>query len=261
MATMMRFLLSNLIKEKQLDNMKYIKIDKDAVYEILREHFIDNSKLYFDEKNIENKVQYFYLDKEMNFICVEADDNVEVGDMEKLSNNLPITTKSVFSSNKKYKKLENLRNEKQMFQYRVSKYNPELRDENQAYAKEEWTSYSDIGKEFSDGVLSKKEYLKVEKEYIDFIYELFNEFKIEKIKILKQEPKNFLKKTSYDVDDKLLYTIIQKNIREEFWCKFKVEQFQFYMGYDFYLHIDFTNDTEKLLEQLTKRHNLFLEKV
>ena len=106
MATMMRFLLSNLIKEKQLDNMKFIKIDKDAVYEILREHFIDNLKQYFDEKNIENKVQYFYLDKEMNFICVEADDNVEVGDLEKLSNNLPITTKSVFSPNKKYKQIK-----------------------------------------------------------------------------------------------------------------------------------------------------------
>ena len=238
--------------------MKYIKIDKDAVYKILREHFIDNLKQYFDEKNIENKVQYFYLDKEMNFICVEADDNVEVGDYQ-------ITClsqqKVFFLQIKNIKKLENLIKEKQMFQYRVSKYNPELRDENQAYAKEEWTSYSDIGKEFSDGVLSEKEYLKVEKEYIDFIYELFNEFKIEKIKILKQEPKNFLKKTSYDVDDKLLYTIIQKNIREEFWCKFKVEKFEFYMGYDFYLHIDFTNDTEKLLEQLAKKHSLFLEKV
>lgn len=86
--------------------MKYIKIDKDAVYEILREHFIDNLKQYFDEKNIENKVQHFYLDKEMNFICVEADDNVEVGDLEKLSNHLPITTKSVFSSNKKYRQIK-----------------------------------------------------------------------------------------------------------------------------------------------------------
>ena len=258
MDTIMKFLLLNLIKEKQLDNMKYIKIDKDAVYKILREHFIDNLKQYFDEKNIENKVQYFYLDKEfawkqMTMLKLETWKNYQITCLSQ--------QKVFFLQIKNIKKLENLIKEKQMFQYRVSKYNPELRDENQAYAKEEWTSYSDIGKEFSDGVLSEKEYLKVEKEYIDFIYELFNEFKIEKIKILKQEPKNFLKKTSYDVDDKLLYTIIQKNIREEFWCKFKVEKFEFYMGYDFYLHIDFTNDTEKLLEQLAKKHSLFLEKV
>ncbi len=85
--------------------MKYIKIDRDAVYEILREHFIEKFKQYFDEKVIEDKVQHFYFDKNANFICVEADDNVEIGDLEILSNKLPITTKSVFSSSKKYKKI------------------------------------------------------------------------------------------------------------------------------------------------------------
>ena len=85
--------------------MKYIKIDRDAVCEILREHFIENFTQYFDEKDIENKVQHFYFDKNANFICVEAGDNVEISDLEKLSNKLPVTTKSVFSPNKKYKKI------------------------------------------------------------------------------------------------------------------------------------------------------------
>lgn len=82
--------------------MKYIKIDRDAVYEILREHFAENFKQYFDEKSINSKVQHFYLDKKMNFICVESDDDAEIGDLEKLANTLEITTKSVFSTNKKY---------------------------------------------------------------------------------------------------------------------------------------------------------------
>ena len=72
-----------------------------------------------------------------------------------------------------------------MFQYRISKYNPELRDDNQSYTREEWTSYSDIGKNFADGQLTQKEYLKVEKDYMDFIYDFFNAFKIKKVRILK----------------------------------------------------------------------------
>ena len=148
-----------------------------------------------------------------------------------------------------------------MFKYRISKYNPEFRDDEQTYTREKWTSYSDIGKTFADGFLSEQEYLKVEKEYTNFIYDLFSEFKIKNIKILKQEPENVFKKTAFDINDKWLYTLIQKNIREEFWCKFKAEQFEFYMGYDFYLHIDFKNDIEKHLEKLAKKHNLFLERV
>ena len=74
-----------------------------------------------------------------------------------------------------------------MFQYRISKYNPELRDDNQSYTREEWTSYSDIGKNFADGQLTQKEYLKVEKDYMDFIYDFFNAFKIKKVRILNQK--------------------------------------------------------------------------
>ncbi len=85
--------------------MKYIKIDKDAIYEILREHFIENCKQYFDEQDIFDKIQHFYLDEKGNFICVEADENVKIDNIKELSNKLPITTKSVFNSNKKYKKI------------------------------------------------------------------------------------------------------------------------------------------------------------
>ena len=86
--------------------MKYIKINKDAVCEILREHFIENFEKYFEEKDIETKIQHFYLDNEMNFLCVETDDDVEIKDFEELSSKLPYTTKSVFSQSKRYKQVK-----------------------------------------------------------------------------------------------------------------------------------------------------------
>ena len=148
-----------------------------------------------------------------------------------------------------------------MFQYRVSKYNPKMRDDNQSYTKDEWTSFSDIGKEFPCGRLTEKEYLEVEKNYINFIYELFNVSNIKNIKIIKQEPENIFKKTFFDIEDDWLYIIIQQNIREKFWCKLKSELFEIYMGYDLYLHIDCMNDVEKVLERLAKKHDLYIEKV
>ncbi len=35
------------------------------------------------------------------------------------------------------------------FMWRVTKYNPTFRDENGTYIKDEWTSFSDIGKKVS----------------------------------------------------------------------------------------------------------------
>lgn len=54
-----------------------------------------------------------------------------------------------------------------MKEYRISKYDPQFRV-NGAYQKNEWTSVSDIGKVFDDGVLTLAEYLRVENEYIQF---------------------------------------------------------------------------------------------
>ena len=54
-----------------------------------------------------------------------------------------------------------------MKEYRISKYDPQFRV-NGAYQKNEWTSISEIGKVFDDGVLTLAEYLRVENEYIQF---------------------------------------------------------------------------------------------
>lgn len=54
-----------------------------------------------------------------------------------------------------------------MKEYRISKYDPQFRV-NGSYQKNEWTSISDIGKVFDDGVLTLAEYLRVENEYIQF---------------------------------------------------------------------------------------------
>ena len=54
-----------------------------------------------------------------------------------------------------------------MIEYRVTKYNPALRDARGAYIADEWTSVADIGCEFNGVVLTDSEYRRVEQTYID----------------------------------------------------------------------------------------------
>lgn len=50
--------------------------------------------------------------------------------------------------------------------YRITKYNPEFRNEQGFYTKNDWTSISDIGQVFDEGVLTAEDYKQMEDSYI-----------------------------------------------------------------------------------------------
>ena len=50
-------------------------------------------------------------------------------------------------------------------QLRITKYNPIYRNALGHYKKDEWTGAGDIGEYFEDGILTEKEYLRVESNY------------------------------------------------------------------------------------------------
>ncbi len=56
--------------------------------------------------------------------------------------------------------------------YSISKYRPQFYNHQFCYTRNEWTSISDIGKSFDDGVLTTNEYLETEQHYIDTAIEL-----------------------------------------------------------------------------------------
>ena len=53
--------------------------------------------------------------------------------------------------------------------YRISKYDPSFRDEHGRFMGEDWTSFSDIGKEYHGTVLTNFQYAAVEAKYIDAV--------------------------------------------------------------------------------------------
>jgi len=56
--------------------------------------------------------------------------------------------------------------------YSISKYSPQFYDSKAAYIHNEWTSISDIGKSFADGILTSEEYIEIENRYINTAIEL-----------------------------------------------------------------------------------------
>lgn len=56
-----------------------------------------------------------------------------------------------------------------MSRYRISKYDPWSRDERGYFTGEDWTSFSDIGKEYHGTVLTDLQYAAVEAKYINAV--------------------------------------------------------------------------------------------
>lgn len=61
-----------------------------------------------------------------------------------------------------------------MLKVRITKYNPIYRDDNGYYTLNDWTSFSDIGKEYNNSIFTLEEYIKVENSYLSAIDILFN---------------------------------------------------------------------------------------
>jgi hypothetical protein len=63
-------------------------------------------------------------------------------------------------------------------QYRITKYDPSLRDSSGAFMGNEWTSYSDVGRIFDGVPLPEFEYLNVEAAYLFSVEAFLREAKI-----------------------------------------------------------------------------------
>ncbi|MFJ7738370.1 hypothetical protein ACIQ2D_18805 [Lysinibacillus sp. NPDC097287] len=133
-----------------------------------------------------------------------------------------------------------------MFSWRVTKYNPELRNEDGSYInQDEWTSISDVGTK-----VSEKEYLKVESIYLDAIEAFLREIGVDKVSIEalelhileEQEPSvhSFLSKLEIGIEltTSEIRELSKWVLREVIWCKLSVQNQCFiHFGYDYYLYI------------------------
>lgn len=154
-----------------------------------------------------------------------------------------------------------------MSRYRISKYNPLLRDERGCFIGEDWTSFSDIGKKYNGKVLTNLQYIDVEAKYMDAIITVLHQSQVNTMiveKLEKQFSASTLKKmlgrynlqfTQLDAEFvsqiknglRLDMTEIKKTVmlvlRDCFWCELLSEtgEVKIEFGYDYYVYIQGVN--------------------
>lgn len=160
--------------------------------------------------------------------------------------------------------------------YQITKYNPENRDKLGRYCVEEWTSISDIGKNYGEKVFDINTYIATEDSYINaitmlmkyhdtkllYVRGLEKNFNFSDLKIyIKKFPTQYAEGiielfNSVEEDSKLDYSNIQLMcrliLREHLWSELysKEKHFIVTFGYDYYMRVDCPEIQGKILKDI-----------
>ncbi|MDQ8020638.1 MAG: hypothetical protein REI94_02290 [Moraxellaceae bacterium] len=127
-----------------------------------------------------------------------------------------------------------------MYQYRITKYDPDLRDASGHYPADAWTSRSDIGRSFGGVHLTEEDYLRVEQAYLDAASAFLAEAGIDTLTIRDLEnhgraahaPREGSRIRAEDVPE-----VVRSLLREDFWCRLEAASAFIHVGYDYYMYI------------------------
>lgn len=148
--------------------------------------------------------------------------------------------------------------------YRITKYDPTLRDAAGRYLPWTWTSYSDIGRAENGCALCPAVYLETERRYTDALMRILQALHVDALRVTELEPpvrssaalqNDFAKKglslsaaqadflrrvTDTDVMDASDFEVcFQLQLRECFWCRLVDPQGRavVWFGYDYYMYV------------------------
>lgn len=112
-----------------------------------------------------------------------------------------------------------------------------------------WTSFHDIGK-----LVSKEEYLKVEKAYIDTIISICTCLGIKKLIVsdleIYGEGSTYVNNEEIGIKD--VRIIAKAILRESIWCKLKSPNIEFHFGYDYYMYFLSKSNPGRCLDQVAE---------
>lgn len=162
--------------------------------------------------------------------------------------------------------------------WRITKYNPDFRDSQGSYFKDDWTSISDLGKSFSGNVFTIQEYLKIEQKYVDTVLLFVKYLKIPglKVKNLMKWTEEFIYSEYYSKEMINLYNSVKENdlldsdklmnlcklvLRENLGCQLLYEDKIFiHFGYDYYMYVGCTESCDEVIQKVSQL-GLFVEQI
>lgn len=155
---------------------------------------------------------------------------------------------------------------------RITKYDPLVRNKEGHYTKNEWTSYSDIGKTYDGQLFTFEDYIKVEDAYVDAVHSFMDCVGISELKIVDLENKFDDFDSNYSEHMIAVLNAVENNqiistatsdvirllLRENMWCKLEGEGLSVHFGYDYYMFIGSEKECNEQLDKI-REEGLFVE--
>jgi len=153
-----------------------------------------------------------------------------------------------------------------MFEYRVTKYDPAQRDPDGAYRRDEWTSFSDIGKSFGGQMFTAESYAQTEQAYLTTVDNFCAEAPIHYLTIVGLENYGDYRTTLFElreggiVAQSEIQEAVRCLLREQFWCRLEDGKIRFvHVGYDYYLYVGVPSPCSESI-RIAHSRGLFVEK-
>ncbi|HEY3403190.1 MAG TPA: hypothetical protein VGK59_07375, partial [Ohtaekwangia sp.] len=158
--------------------------------------------------------------------------------------------------------------------HRITKYNPDNRDETGAYKVDEWTSISDIGKDLNGKRVTYADYISIEDKYILAIQTFCDYFDIKELEIKNLETHNSKAWDKDSLDLKGAYEKLRDNksvsgtdihslarliLREYLWCDLERNEKGIHFGYDYYMYFDIGTRMQEELKVKIQDIGLYVE--
>jgi len=161
-----------------------------------------------------------------------------------------------------------------IYYLRITKYNPDNRDKNGFYSKDEWSSIGDVGKRFGGKEFTLDEYLCYEERYLGAIIDIMRENNVESLRVESLEKSNYVNHSDfYEPATKEYFESIKENmlipkqkipqvakfvLREMIWCKLVSDKMFLHFGYDYYMYIGSKQLADETLQSIVS-NSLFVE--
>ena len=148
-----------------------------------------------------------------------------------------------------------------MHWYRITKYNPALRDHG-VYTRDEWTSICDVGKSYYGVPFSMDEYLEVENNYITCVKSIMRYIGITAFAISELEvySSDMNVENGETISGKRVDRTIRACLREEIWCVLLSKNMKVQFGYDYYMYI-MCDMTESEAAKIATGCSLYAERI
>ena len=125
-------------------------------------------------------------------------------------------------------------------EYRVTKYDPRFRTSSGTYARDDWTSFADVGRSFSGVELTRGDYERVEDAYVAAAVSFLREAAVLQVTVSGLEntrglPVPFANGAALSLDR--VPEVLRKMLREECWCRLEEANAFVHVGWDYYMYV------------------------